>query len=685
MSDVVQAARRWAAAVGVVLAVGVALALVAVGALPAAAEPPSRLREQVTDTVGALSGGRGEVDAALRDLQSAQDVQLWVAYVSTFDGLSGADWTDQAYTLSGFGGNDVLFAVAVDDREYGYQVGERVVPAADIEAILASAVEPQLIAGDWPGAVVALAEGLADPTTVPTEPVPTDPGDGSSSSSGSGPNLLPVLMVVLVVGLGVVVLVAVLRSRSAGPGSGGRRPAPGTPRAPAVPLEELRKQAAAGLIDADDSIRTSEQELGFAVAQFGEEAAEPFTKALAESRAQLQQAFQVQQQLDAAGAGAQQSDVRAMLERIIELGRSADERLDQQVEEFDTLRDLVRTVDTVLPDLQRRTAALDQRLPRSRQVLEQLATQYPVAAVDPVRANLDQAEERIRFASDSLGSGSSVLAAGDRNAAVTHARAAEEAIGQATQLLDGVDRAPADLAAARAAIAALVAETDKDIAEAERLGVTPQLAPLHQHARETLAWARQVTASGSYDPVTTRRALEEADNALEAALGPARDAAAAQERARALLAGATDAARASIQAAQDFITTRRGGVGAEARTRLSEAERHLGTGLALVGSDPQAALREVQQADRLADEALALAQADESRYRSQSQGPGGMGNLGTMILGGILIDAMTRGGRGGGFRPPGGFGGGGGGFGLPGPGSFGGGGTRGRLGGGGRF
>jgi hypothetical protein len=129
-------------------------------------------------------------------------------------------------------------------------------------------------------------------------------------------------------------------------------------------------------------------------------------------------------------------------------------------------------------------------------------------------------------------------------------------------------------------------------------------------------------------------------------------------------------ARSSVAAAEDFVGTRRGAVGASARTRLAEARRHLEqTG----GPDPVAALREAQQADTLAQEALRLARADVSQWSSPGATTSTGADLAGLILGGILSGATSsyRGRRrgGGGFSP----------------GSFGGSSSRGRRGGGGRF
>lgn len=660
------------------------LATVLAGTGVAVAEPPSRLDSQITDTVGALSGQTDQVTQALDQLQADAALQLWVAYVATFDGLSGPEWAAQTADLSGLGGNDMLFAVAIEDRAYGYSVaGSFPVSDADIEAILAGQVEPELADSDWAGAVVALADGLAA---------------ASGGSEGSGSSVLPWLIGgAVVIGAGVL-LVSVLRSRrrpDGGAGAGGSGAAgSGAPGAPApVSVEELRQEAAASLIEADDSVKTSEQELGFAIAQFGQEAAAPFTEALAQAKQELARAFAAQRQAqDAAGTPAE----RGLLEEISALCAAVDARLDEQVAEFDELRDLERTIDTVLPGLAAQVEGLKGRMAASTATAEGLKDNWPPAALAPLTRSLDEALERIRFATQSVATGTELLA-GDRSGAVAHARAAEEAIGQATTLLDNVDRAPEILAVAQRAITALVAETEKDIAEAEQLGPPPELASNHGFAVETLTWARTAIESGNYDPIVTRRALEESDSALERALVPVRAAAETRRRAEALLASTTDAARMSIQAADDFITTRRGAIGAEARTRLAEAQREFAAGQ--TASDPVVALGHMQAADHLSDQAHALAQQDEAQYRNAQQrgggpggpgGSGGSGNLGSIILGGILIDAMTRGGRGGGMGFPGG-----GGFSRPsggsrsggsrGPASFGGGGTRGRRSGGGRF
>src|SRR3954469_9154696 len=93
-------------------------------ASPALADDPVDLSgEYVLDTVGAISGDETEVTAALDDLYERARIQLFVVYVSSFDNPSNAvDWADETALQNNLGTNDLLLAVAVDDRQYAISI-----------------------------------------------------------------------------------------------------------------------------------------------------------------------------------------------------------------------------------------------------------------------------------------------------------------------------------------------------------------------------------------------------------------------------------------------------------------------------------------------------------------------------------------------------------------------------------
>ncbi|MGB8022178.1 MAG: TPM domain-containing protein, partial [Candidatus Nanopelagicales bacterium] len=173
--------RRFLSATAAALIVGF---VGAAGAGPALAEPPYRLDSQISDPAGALSpADEADLAAAQDQLNAAQGIQLWVSYVDTFEGMSGEEWTTETAQLSGFGGNDMLFAVAIEDRAYGYSVAQDMpVTDAQLEDMMGS-VEQLLSDGDWGGAATELANMLADPS-----------GSTGGSSGGPTASVLPWLL-----------------------------------------------------------------------------------------------------------------------------------------------------------------------------------------------------------------------------------------------------------------------------------------------------------------------------------------------------------------------------------------------------------------------------------------------------------------------------------------------------------
>ncbi|MGY1821596.1 TPM domain-containing protein [Geodermatophilus sp. SYSU D00079] len=639
------------------------LAVLLVAGGPALAVPPFRLDEQVVDQVGALSGEEARVEEALDALRAEDGTQLWVAFVPGFDGVPGRQWAIDAARASQLGSTDVLLAVAVDDRAYGVSVDEGFrLSDQEVDALLAEDVEPALSEGDWAGAVVALANGLR--------------GGGGG---GGGATALLVVGGLAVVGGGAWL---VARSRRRGrsvqrPGAG-----PADPHA-GVPTQELQNRAGTALLELDEQVQTSRIDLDFARAQYGPEAVTGFDTALAESEAELARAFALRQQLD---DEVPEDDAarRRLLTELLALVATADARLDDQAEAFAQLRDLEHTAPQVLDALEPRIAELRARVPAEEQRLQELRGRYAETALAPVADNPSEARARLAAAEQEVAEARGDLAAGQPGAAVTDVRAAEDAVAQTGTLLDAVGRLAADLDAAAGRVAAVRTETEQDLAEAralvaagDRTGLAPQVA--RAEAALASAAAALAPADGRPDPLAALRRLEEADAALEQALGGARDASAQARRAAAALDPALLAARSAVTAAGDFVSTRRGAVGPEARTRLAEAQRHLDAAVAQGRSDPVGALREAQQADALARQALGAARRDVGSWAGggPGPGPGGFGpggfgsggfaggypgrgggvDLGSLVLGGILFGGGGGGSRGG-YRSSG-FGGGG--------------------------
>jgi len=623
------------------------LAVLVLGAGSAAAEPPLRLDDRVTDRAGVLAPNEvAEIQEAIELLRAENDVDLFVVFVESFDGAGGEEWAHETAGLSQLGEEDALLAVAVGDRAYGLSVADGFpVDESRVDEIRTKDIEPRLSAEAWAGAAVATADGLRS---------------GGGGGMGLG---LAVVGGAVVVGAGAYALHR--RRRRAGEAAPARDLPPD--EFPGVSTADLAYRASAALIEVDDAVRTSEQELAAARAHFGPDAVAAFAAALEQSRADMLRAFALRQQLDDDKPEDERA-TRALNAEIVRIATAADDRLDEQVEAFDALRGLEARAPEYVADLRTRLDGVRARLPQADAAWAALQARYAATALEPVYGDLGQARELLSAAEAELAEAQQGLA-GDTAATVVDGRAAEDAITQAETLLDGIARRGSELAGAAEQVPAARAEVELDLAEARALP-GDAVAPVVARATAALAAADEAAGGPLPDPMAALRLLGEAGTALDRGIADARAAAERERKAAAALEQAVLTARSSIAAAEDFVATRRGAVGAPARTRLAEARRHLEQA---GGPDPVAALREAQQADALAQEALRLAQADVSQWSRPGPTTSVGADLAGLVLGGILSGATGsyRGRRrgGGGFSP----------------GSFGGSSSRGRRGGGGRF
>lgn len=380
------------------------------------------------------------------------------------------------------------------------------------------------------------------------------------------------------------------------------------------PSAELEVHASRALVETDDAVRASGQELGFAMARFGQSAAAPFSAALQSARSELAAAFKLRQKLDEGNQP--ESARRGMLAEISARCAEANRLLDEQSEAFGQLQNLQARAPAIKAEVDAHISQQTARLGRARNMLDQLTAKYTASAVLTVAANPGQAAERLAFARGRLAAATQVLASESADAAVDLLQSAESAADQACDLLDGILRREAGLTQASSALAAALREIDHDVADAmdrQRGRLDDEQAAVVARAELTAAAVRRQLDGGPFDTLAALRAVEVADAALDHVLAAAREERARHHRATAVLDQAMLVARSSVTTAEDFISTRRGAVRTPARTRLAEAHRRYGRAIKDVSADPEAALHEAQRADALAQQARWLAAQDVAR------------------------------------------------------------------------
>src|SRR5699024_11015687 len=137
-----------------------------------------------------------------------------------------------------------------------------------------------------------------------------------------------------------------------------------------------------------------------------------------------------------------------------------------QTARFERLRDLKARLPQVLDALPGTIDAQNARLPQAAATLQRLAGAYSDQALATVEGNTDQANERLQYARSACDEARK-QADDDSDAgdAVLSARAAQEAVKQATALLDAIDRLDHDLAAAAAQLASAREAVTEELAD----------------------------------------------------------------------------------------------------------------------------------------------------------------------------------------------------------------------------
>lgn len=631
------------AALGVLLALGGA----ALGA--SAADPVAIGPGGVVDETGLLDVGRAE--NAISELSADHGIHLLVAFVDDFGGEEPQVWADDTARLSGaLGDDDIVLAVAVDISSYWVSVADGFrLSDAELAEIEDQALVPGLSSGDFTGAIIAYAQALG-------AAVASDTGStgGGAGASGGGIGWI----VWLVIGLVVVGLIVwfVVRARRKKVAAG----------AAVESQEQLEQRAGRMLVQLDDAVRSGEQELGFAQAQFGDGAAGGYQQALEEAKAGLREAFSIQQKLDDAYPEPA-DEARAMVLRIISLAEAAGARLDEQASAFDDLRELEQHLPSLLPRLEMDRAAAAARIPAAQSALAALASRYAQPAIEPVAGNVEQADGLLAFVDERRAAAESAVASGATGEAALAVRDAQASLAQIGTLLDAVDTTGSSLDAASTSLDALVAELRQDVDAAERLDPDPAVAG---RLPETIASARAALAAvDPRSPVDSIARLQQANSTIDEVFAAVQGQQLAFDRARAQLDATLAAARAAVTNAMQFVATRRGGIGTSARTRVDQADAALQQAVALSPTDPVGAIQSAQRAQQLANDAYRYAQQDVDDFRTgwPSGGVSGGSSSGGIdfgsVLGGVLggmIGSGMRGGGGGGWSSSGGgvFGGG---------------------------
>ncbi|MCW1960266.1 MAG: TPM domain-containing protein, partial [Mycobacterium sp.] len=652
---------RLARLLSLLAAIFAALTLVAPTAV---AEPPFRLPDQVTDNAGALNDRqRAEVQKAVDQLYRERHVRLWVVYVDSFAPKGAFEWTQQTQKISDLGTEDAILSVAVKDRSYAFLVSNAAAGGSStkVDNIRRDRIEPALRNNDWSGAAMAAAGGL--------ENLKGSGAAKSGSGGGGGSMLVPIaaLAGLGLLGFGGMTLMNRKRRRKQHEAAvaAAKNIDPTDPSALAdVPIGALDELSKSMVVEVDNAVRTSANELVLATEEFGAAQTAPFAAAVDNARETLKQAFTVRQKLD--------DDVpeplperRDLLTKVVVSAARANKELEAQTASFHQMRDLVFNAPERLDALTQQLVTVTARLDPSDAKLAQLRTEFDETALSSVARNVNAARERVAFADQSITQGrelSAKLVGGEVSGLVDSVRGAESALQQVNTMLDAVDSAASDIRRAVSTLPSAIEDIQRGINQAGEQLAKGGLAKAAELTAARDAAVKAVTAAqtgGTADPLGTFTQLTQADADLDRLLAGAAEEREASERLLRSYEQALATAQSRVRSVSDYIDTRRGSIGPEARTRLNEAVRQLEAAEAKKAGAIDEAIKHANGASMLAAQAQQLAnndvQAGQRQY--QTRYGGRQSDMGAMV-GGIILGNILTGGMGGGYYGGGSSGGG---------------------------
>jgi hypothetical protein len=427
---------------------------------------------------------------------------------------------------------------------------------------------------------------------------------------------------------------------------------------------DLARRARTALVEADERIRVTTDELAFAEAELGAEPTKDLRDALDAVRTHLAEAFHLHQ-LNHDEIPDTPEELRTRNARIVQLCEWAQDLLDDRTEALAAPIERARRAPEIIAKVREDAARLRARIPQARETVQRLASRYSAEALAQVEANPSEAEQLLGFAEHSAGIAERRREAGQREQANLALEACAEAARRAATLIDAVETFEVEALRAESTLSAIVEDSREDIAVALREPHTPAVSAAISDLQAALA---SLPAAGvNTDPFTLLTRLRTANSALDEAIAKARERAARPIPPLEHVRHAIDDGDRQLAVARDVIAGHRGWIGADARTRLAEAERiridldrYLGTSASAATTidedHREQAMAMARRVAFLAGEALQLAQRDIDSSRPQGgpdqwggpqqgwgRGRRGGGDLMGGILGGLVIGSILDG------------------------------------------
>ena len=559
------------------IALFAAIAFVCMPIGMAHADSPVTITSTVTDPHSFLSDSQAKsASQSLSELKSG-GLDAYVVLVNDFSDQAPVKWCEAAGTKSGLSNSSLVLVIATEQRvaaTCGNTDQKGIADSAVVSAFAAAKTElgkaNPLDADTAVSAIQAYSSSLKasqssgstiKKSTTPTKTRAAKSSSSSTSSSSAFPLSSIILFVFFLILLPIILITAIVRSQRKT-----RKTVVGT-------QEQQRVQStldlARMLLDADDVVRASEDEIEFARAQFGPDAVASFSSAIDNARALVSRGFALQRGNEDGSNPVSTQEMNDFINRL----NAAMNQLVQERQSFTERRNKEANIGEQVSDLLDSIAQTRNQISQAEMDLQTLKLAYSAEAIasligrpDQARALLDQAETSAKEALAAQQSG--------QNAYET-LEVARRALALARHQLESITQAPDQLARSSELLTAAIGSITSDISDVTRLKADPvAFKPLVDSAQAAISGGH-AAQNGHGDPLAALESLRLAEAALDEALAPLRSAEERAQRAQSGIDALLSQADSEVARANQHITSHGSLVGFDARSQLSFARSAL--------------------------------------------------------------------------------------------------------------
>ena len=542
----------------------------------ARADSPVTITSTVTDPHSFLSDSQAQsASQSLSKLKSG-GLDAYVVLVTDFSDQAPVKWCEAAGTKSGLSNSSLVLVIATEQRvaaTCGNTDQKGIADSAVVSAFAAAKTElgkaNPLDADTVVSAIQAYSSSLkaaqsSGSTTTKTRATSAARSSSTSTSDSStflfGSIILFFFFTVLIL-LPIILITAIARLQRKT-----RKTVVGT-------QEQRRVQStldlARMLLDADDVVRASEDEIEFARAQFGPDAVVSFSSAIDNARALVSRGFALQRGNEDGSNPVSTQEMNDFINRL----NAAMNQLVQERQSFTERRNKEANIGEQVSDLLESIAQTRNQISQAQMDLQTLKLAYSAEAIasligrpDQARALLDQAETSAKEALAAQQSG--------QNAYET-LEVARRALALARHQLESITQAPDQLARSSELLTAAIGSITSDISDVTRLKADPvAFKPLVDSAQAAISGGH-AAQNGQGDPLAALESLRLAEAALDEALAPLRSAEERAQRAQSGIEALLSQADSEVARANQHVTSHGSLVGFDARSQLSFARSAL--------------------------------------------------------------------------------------------------------------